>query len=93
MVVRKPLEISAAIFGILSYIILEKAEDYESFRINHSVSSSLRQKKSLSRGFRTNKTLRYFGLKPSALDRRNRNKKNEQKETKSFNGSLERSVC
>ena len=45
LVARKLLEISTAIFGILSYIILEKTEDYENFRTNNGTRSSLRRKK------------------------------------------------
>ena len=44
LVARKLLEISTAIFGILSYIILEKTEDYENFRTNNGTRSSLRRK-------------------------------------------------
>ena len=61
------LENFTAMFGVISYIILGKTEDSGSFTTNHSVESSLFHKKELSITSRANKTLRYFGLRPSAL--------------------------
>ena len=61
------LENFTDIFGVISYIILGKTEDYGNFTTNHCVESSLCHKKELSRPSRANKTLGYFGLRPSAL--------------------------
>ena len=61
------LENFAAMFGVISYIILGKTEDSENFITNHSVKRSLHHKKELSRTSRVNKMLEYFWLSPRAL--------------------------
>ena len=61
------LETFTAIFSVISYIILQKTRDSMNFTTNHSVESSLRHKKKLSKTFTANKTLGCFGLRPSTL--------------------------
>ena len=88
-----PKENQKKLLEIFTPFLIGCKKAYKNFRTNHSVGSSLRQQKELSRNFRVNKKFRYSELLSSAPDRKREADQNGKKNIKHSYASSKRSFC